>query len=64
MPLKQNFNRLSIDQEKEELNAQWKEYMKGLNKSNLNREMLVLHMQRMNNMDYRLIKLNRRDLLG
>lgn len=60
---KSKVKRISIDEEKETANEQWQVYLSQLTKENLNRLELIFQIQKLNDLDRKLIGLNRRDLL-
>lgn len=59
-----NLKSVSIEQEKQMANEQWDRYLNNITKDNFDPEMLAFQIQKMNNIDRRLIELNRKDLLG
>lgn len=61
--MKRNTN-ISIEEEKKLINQSWNEYIAKLTLENYSREEMILNMQRINTIDYRLIKQKRNDLLG
>lgn len=60
---KSKVKRISIDEEKETANEQWQVYLSQLTKENYNRLELIFQIQKLNDLDRKLIGLNRRDLL-
>ena len=54
----------NLELEKKLCNEEWDMYLSNLTKENYNKDLVLFHMQKMNNMDYILIENKRRDLLG
>lgn len=60
---KSRLKHISIDEEKRMADKQWNEYLAQLTKENYNRLELIFHMQKLNDLDRKLIVLNRRELM-
>lgn len=56
--------KIPIEQEKKLANEEWNKFLLSINSENINRDIIILAMQRINTIDYRLIKENKREYLG
>lgn len=54
----------NLEDRQKSLNKKWNDYLKNLSRENLNRKYLVELMSELNEFDYKLTVLKRRDLLG
>lgn len=62
--MKKKKKQFSLEEEKKIANLEWEEYLSKLTKDNYDRCIMMLMMEKINNIDYRLIKEKRHDLLG